>query len=234
MSDFELAFLNAAQICFPNTQIKACLFHYTQSIWRQAVLRGLKRQYSEVIEIRNVIQRLLALPFIPVQDVEEVFDEIISNTPETDFDEELEDLISYVERTYIRGRRGNARFTPEIWSCYELVLNKFQRSTNSVEGWHSKFQRIIQTHQSGIWKFLEHILKDQSENEILMLQLAAGHTRIRYPVKGIYRKNQEQIERIVQNYQVYKNNGTVLNMYMKAIALRIKLNAEEVEDETEE
>lgn len=94
MSDFELAFINAATICFPNSQIKGCLFHFTQSIWRQTVMKGLKRQYTEVPEIRNVIQRLLALPFIPVQDVFDVFDETASNIPETEFEEQLEDLMS--------------------------------------------------------------------------------------------------------------------------------------------
>lgn len=99
-----------------------------------------------------------------------------------------------------------------------------------MEAWHSKFQKIIVSHHSGIWKFLEHVLKDQSENEILIMQLAAGHSRIRYPVKVVYRKNQEQIERIVNNYQSYKDNGTVTTLYMKAISLRIKLMAEEVQE----
>lgn len=151
MSNFELAFLNAAQICFPNSKIKGCLFHYTQSIWRQTVIKGLKRQYSEVPEVRNTVQGLLALPFIPVEEIEEVFEQIVSSMGETEFEEQLEDLISYVERTYIRGRRGNPRFAPKSWSCFELVLNKYQRSTNSVEAWHSKFQKIIDSHHSGIW-----------------------------------------------------------------------------------
>ena len=58
------------------------------------------------------------------------------------------------------------RYSPEKWSVYNLVLNKMQRTTNTVEGWHSKFQNIINCHHPSIWKFIEHVQKDQRENEV--------------------------------------------------------------------
>lgn len=149
------------------------------------------------------------------------------------------DVISYVERTYVRGRaaRGrrpasNPRFPPNIWSVYDLTVNKQQRSTNAVEGFHSKFQRMIVSHHSGIWKFLEFLQKDQQENEICILQLEAGHTRVRYPIKPQYKKNQEQIEVIVGNYENFKNEGNVMQ-YLKNISYRIKLYAVDEVDEEE-
>lgn len=230
MSDFELAFINAARDIFPNSEVKGCLFHYTSSIWKMAVVKGLKQQYTNDQQVRDVVQRLLALPFIPINDVNDVFDQIVDSIEDSDNAVILDYLCTYVERTYVRGRRGNsARFPPNIWSTYDLVMNRYQRSTNSVEGWHSKFQKVIVSHHSGIWKFMEHVLKDQNENEVLMLQLAAGHSRIRYPVKGEYRRNQEHIERIVNNYNTYKDSNTIWT-YMKAISLRIKLVAVDVND----
>lgn len=197
LSDFEIAFMNAARSTFPNAQIKGCLFHWTQSVWRQTVLKGLKQQYGDNEIIRNTVQKLLALPFVPTNDVVDVFDNIVNEVPdELEDEEQLMDVISYVERTYVRGRaaRGrrpasNPRFPPNIWSVYDLTVNKQQRSTNAVEGFHSKFQRMIVSHHSGIWKFLEFLQKDQQENEICILQLEAGHTRVRYPIKPQYKKN---------------------------------------------
>lgn len=84
IADFELAFLNAAKEMFPNARVKGCLFHFTQSSWKQTVLRGLKRQYNEIPEVRTFVQKLLSLPFIPLEDIMDVFNKIVANIPETD------------------------------------------------------------------------------------------------------------------------------------------------------
>lgn len=267
LSDFEIAFMNAARNAFPNSQIKGCLFHFTQSIWRHTgylkkiiltlkyvnadyfnaddftVLRGLKQQYGENVNIRETIQKLLSLPFVPIDDVLNIFDEIVAEIPDDLEDEDaLMDVVQYIERTYVRGRAARGRrpasaprFPPNIWSVYDLTVNRQQRSTNSVEGFHSKFQRKILTHHAGIWKFLEFLQKDQKENEVCIIQLEAGHNRIRYPIKPGYKKNQEQIERIVGNYDTFRNEGNVMQ-YLMSISYRIKLNtvAETVEDNNDD
>lgn len=236
LSDFEIAFMNAARTIFPNSSIKGCLFHFTQAIYKQAIVKGLKTQYHDNPVIRDFIQKLLALPFIPEPEIEDVFDDIVVHMPEveTDDEEKLSDLVSYVERTYVRGRRPGslARFPPNIWCVYPMVLNKQQRTTNEVEGWHSRFQTLINSHHAGIWKFLEHLQRDHRQNEILMIQLAAGHTRVRYPIKGKYKTNQLQIEQTVNRYQVFKDTGTVMQ-YLKSISYKIKLQ-NEPEQTTEE
>lgn len=237
LSDFEIAFFNAARNIFPNSSVKGCLFHLIQAIYRQAVVKGLKSQYHDIPVIRDFIQKLLALPFIPEPDIEDVFDDIVDNMPEvaTEDVEKLTDLVNYVERTYIRGRRPGslARFLPNIWCVYPLVLNKQQRTTNEVEGWHSRFQSLINSHHAGIWKFLEHLQKDHRQNEILMIQLAAGHTRVRYPIKGKYKTNQLQIEQTVNRYQDFKDAGTIMQ-YLKSISYKIKLYNEPDPEQTSE
>ena len=40
VSDFELAILNAVQFHFPNVQLKGCMFHFTQAIWKNIQLIG--------------------------------------------------------------------------------------------------------------------------------------------------------------------------------------------------
>lgn len=229
LSDFEISFTKAARSIFPNSQIKGCLFHFTQAVWRQTVLRGLKQQYSNNDStIRDIIQKLLALPFVPEQDILDVFDTIVAEVPEDlEDDQPLMDVINYVERTYVRGRpaRGrrpavNARFPPKIWTVYELTVNRQQRSTNAVEGFHSKFLGMIQSYHSGIWKFVEHLQRDQNENEICIIQLEAGHTRVRYPIKPKYKKNQDQIEIIVGNYETFKEENNIMN-YLKNISYKI-------------
>lgn len=155
--------------------------------------------YPQEKPIKESIQILLAIPFVPLVDVEEAFDLI--------YDEVHDDCITladYVEKTYVRGtpargrRRATApRFSPQKWNVYQQVIDRSQRTNNVVEGWHSKFQKMIVTHHSNIWKFLDHIKADQADNEALIIQLEGGHTKIRHPIKKRYLLNQSQVEAIV-------------------------------------
>lgn len=242
-ADFEIPFINAARTVFPDSTLHGCLFHYTQSIWRNAVNRGLKVPFKEVNQVRSTIQCLLALPLIPLQDIEWTFDLIVINAPQIDDIEDvpenivnnLMDLLNFVDRVYLRGTpaRGRRRavlprFPLLLWNVHEIVLNRQQRSTNTVEGWHSRFAHMIVSYHSGVWKFLDNLKKDQNDNQTMMIQLSAGHTRVRHPIKASIRRNQEMIERIVENYQTYKDDDNVLT-YLKAIGYKLKLKAQEPE-----
>jgi hypothetical protein len=45
MIDFELAVLNTFKDAFPTTQVKGCLFHFGQSLFRNFVKYGVKELY---------------------------------------------------------------------------------------------------------------------------------------------------------------------------------------------
>ena len=70
---------------------------------------GLKSRFTEDQDVRAGIQYLLALPFLPVEDIESVFDFVVEN-----ISEEVVALAEYVEVTYVRGRsaRGRRRAVP--------------------------------------------------------------------------------------------------------------------------
>lgn len=244
-SDFEISFLNAARVTFPSSTLHGCLFHFNQSLWRYAVNLGLKTPFADRTnnQIRQAIQCLMALPFVPLEDVLETFDLIVNRCTLTENDAHyvsVHELFSYVQRIYVRGvtARGRRRavpprFPPQLWNVYELVLNKQQRTTNSVESWHSRFQRMIQSHHSGVWKFLENIQKDENENQVIITQLDGGHTRVRHPVRGSVKRNQEQVEVIVGNYQNYKSEDNIVT-YLLAIGYKLKLKEAVVEEQFNE
>lgn len=234
MTDFELASMNAGRHHFPDADIKGCLFHFCQSIWRHVVQLGLKAAYNNEADrtIRDEIRQLMALPFVPVEHVQDVFDSLVETLSEP-----VEDLVLYIERTYItgvpaRGRRRavQPRFPPQTWNVYNLVLNGFQRTTNAVEGWHSKFQKAIVTHHANIWKFIEYLQKDQHDNNLLINQLLGGHVGVRHPIKKSYMLNMRHVEQIVRNYNDYKDRGEI-DRYLRAISYRLKLYPEEIPQE---
>jgi len=105
-----------------------------------------------------------------------------------DMPDALLEVYEMVKVTYVRGRRARGRrpaveprFPPPVWNAYEAVIHDEHRTNNMVEGYHNKFQKSIQAFHTRIWRYLEAIKKDQSDNEKLQAQLRAGHTKIRQP-----------------------------------------------------
>jgi hypothetical protein len=104
---------------------------------------------------------LFGLPFIPLEDVKDIFDEVMGA-----IHDDVHDLANYVEVNYVNGypargrRRAVApRFPPNCWNVYSLVLSKAQRTNKTVESWHARFQKSIVTHHSSISGNLLNTLK---------------------------------------------------------------------------
>ncbi|XP_034230410.1 uncharacterized protein LOC117639119 [Thrips palmi] len=81
MTDFELAAMNVHQRAFPLAAHKGCLFHFNQALWRYVVNKGLRVLYinaeQEDHTVRRDVQRLMAIPFVPPDDAEPVFDQVV-------------------------------------------------------------------------------------------------------------------------------------------------------------
>ena len=182
--DFEIAAMNAISATFPSTEVCGCLFHFGQSVWRNTQRMGLQVQYDVDLFIKDSVNYLLALPFVPLVDIADVFEYL--------YDEIAEDVIplwQYIEHTYVRGRPARGRrpgsaplFPPRLWNVHEACLSGFQRTNNYVEGWHSKFSKLIVTPYANFWKFLENLKKEQRNTEQQMIQIEGGHRNIKHPV----------------------------------------------------
>ena len=68
--------------------------------------------------------------------------------------------------------------------------------------------------------------------EVVVTQLMVGHIRVRHRVKKSYIANQRQAERMVENYQQYKDRGEI-KKYLRSLSYRLKLQSEP-SDENEE
>lgn len=223
--DFELAAINSIQVVFSSTSIGGCLFHYSQAVWKKVIAEGLKQQYRTDEGIKNSVNYLLALPFIPLSNLFDVFDELFNVLHES-----VIPIWQYLELYYVRGREGRGRrravlptFPPAIWNVYESTLNHHHRTNNHVEGWNSKFLKMIVTLHANIWKFLETVKKEQRDTEQLITQLEGGHTKIKYPIRKKYTENVRFVEEIVRNYEIYNNQGNLgFLTYLRAIAFRLK------------
>lgn len=120
-----------------------------------------------------------------------------------------------------RRRRVAPRFVPEVWNTYDAALAGDQRTNNAVEGWHNHFQHMMVIRHASIWRFLENLKKEENEIHTQITQARGGHTKIKEPVSKRYVTNQRQVERIVENYQTYKDGGDI----PRAIGYHLKAGA---------
>ena len=176
---------------------------------------GLKSDYESDNEIRGFIQSLAALSHVPVNDVLNAFELLLVEIPAN---EKVNDVVTYFEHTYIRGRRrpgrgdnyGSAIFPIPVWNQYQSAGDGIARTTNSVEVWHHSLQSLFMCQHPTLWTFITGVLHDCQLNKAAYLQTAAGNVHIG---KKKYRDLKARVATAVAMY-----NGNDTLTYLRAIA----------------
>ncbi|CAF1531365.1 unnamed protein product, partial [Rotaria sp. Silwood1] len=143
-----------------------CFFHFSQAIWQQVQEKGLVTKYREDEYFRLNVKKLIALVFVPVDEVTTGFD-LIANQ----FDDDVDDLLDYFEKTWIGEpkRRGTCRKKPQydhnLWNIHDRVIAAIPRPNNSVEGWHNAFASRVTMNHTDIVKLAAKIRLEQSKFE---------------------------------------------------------------------
>lgn len=198
--------------------------------------------------VKDLVNTLLSIPFLPPEDTEMVFDRIYDTIPLVagEYAPQVTKLWDYIDRVYLRGggarcyealrrqrRRRRRPIVPPrypiwIWNVYSAVLNRVARTNNVVESWHNKLQLYIHA-KTTFWKFIDNLRRHQSANQLLMVMLAGGNQRIKHPVKASDRRNNERIEAMVSNYTNYKALGE-FGVYLRGLSYNLKRYEVEEED----
>lgn len=171
--DFEQPFILAFKEVFPNSEIKGCFFHFQQCIWRKIQENGLQNKYAVDSDFSLQIRYLSALAFVPINNVIQYFEKIISSYYFVENENILSKLVDYFEDTWIgrpnrRKCRRLAKFSIEMWNCYDSVLQNLPRTNNSVEGWHHAFNTALGANHVTIWKFISFLKREQVLQEVLI------------------------------------------------------------------
>ncbi|XP_053595585.1 uncharacterized protein LOC128667860 [Microplitis demolitor] len=159
MVDFEWAYMDAFMDCFPGVEIVGCFFHMTQCVWRQTQQCGLQRRYNNDMDFARHLRMIMALAFVPNDDVKDAYEKLVSWHFYDTNSEELSDLVTYVEQVWIGkrrcvGRRSKPLFAIKPWNCYLAVLQDESRTNNVCEGWHNGLNGRIQVHHAMFGNFI--------------------------------------------------------------------------------
>ncbi|XP_022162942.1 uncharacterized protein LOC111028558 [Myzus persicae] len=127
MIDFEQALFGAYIDVFTNTKSRGCFLHFGQCLWRKIqTISDICEKYISDADFALNIKQLMALAFIPVPDVVDTFDELMSQSFFVD-EELLRPLTDYFEDTWIgRPTRQRFRWPPtfslDLWNQYDATL----------------------------------------------------------------------------------------------------------------
>jgi hypothetical protein len=196
MTDFEQASIKAFKYHFPKANLIGCFFHYSQCLWRKFCEVGMKTEY-ESEEVKFWFKKLVALPLVPVNIVDNQFLELLD---ERDRIYELDDpkykmaddFLDYMTETWID---DNSLFDIDLWSQYK---NDGPRTNNHIEGYNNGLNKLLGTHPN-IYKFIEKNKKEESNQHIRYCRLRQGNLVERH-------RSRQAIERDLVIANLHKNH----------------------------
>ena len=220
ITDFEIAAMSSFSQHFPSAKITVCYFHLAQSVIRKVNDVGLKSRYDSDDSFRESVRCLAALSHIPEEDVVEGFELLADDILVTvgHLCPKVNELLSYFEHTYVRGRRlrgrgeqyGPALFNIALWNQPIAAVDGIARTNNIVEGWHHGLQALFHCNHPTMWKFIKGLEGDCAQQGANFLQ---GITGVVQPAVKKYEILRERVSRAVDTYR-----QTNLLLYLKAIA----------------
>ncbi|CAM4966397.1 unnamed protein product [Rotaria socialis] len=146
MSDFEQALIKTIVSYFPNAKHSGCFFHYTQCLNRRIQTLGLSRFYNNDEEIRSLCRHLMALPLMPLEDVQRAFETLSEEAPV-----ELQPFFEYFEDWWMK------KVPFRLWNVSNLKV----KTNNNVESWHSRFNKRIEKNHPNFWSFVNTLKQEE-------------------------------------------------------------------------
>ncbi|KAF8366088.1 hypothetical protein PRIPAC_83917 [Pristionchus pacificus] len=143
LMDFERAISTAAKRAFPTVDVKRCLFHLCQTIWRLVQSNGLVGDYK-IPTVKTTIRCLAALAFLDPADVAVYYGSLAAysaiSTPQ------CQPVIDSFGRNYVGlDTTGNVHipmYHLEEWTVRDRILRSFHASNSAQESFNASLKGI--------------------------------------------------------------------------------------------
>ncbi|KAL8617637.1 hypothetical protein ACOMHN_038029 [Nucella lapillus] len=203
-TDFEIAAIQAYQISFPQSRIRGCFFHFTQSLWRKVQNLGLAVPYRELQEVKSFVRRMAALPLVPLEELDNAWMIIHGEAPGDvqGIGERVEELCDYM-----------------IWSHFDTLGEDTVKTNNHLESYHAAFAKNFRCAHPNIFVLVSALKRKQKETEIAINRLNAGHAPP--PKKRATREKHLRMSRIRTQLQ---NGQRDILSYVDAMSFLVKLH----------
>ena len=131
--------------------------------------------------------------------------------------EELNDLVSYFEKTFIgeekRNRNGTTTrkaplFEHKLWNLNKRVLGNLPRTNNSVESWNKAFSSRICAHPK-IYKLIQRLMTEHKHSEANIIRIETGLRKHRKVESEL---TDERLQMCINKYDSEKNMDFLKNV----------------------
>ncbi|XP_048248931.1 uncharacterized protein LOC125378115 [Haliotis rufescens] len=154
-TDFEKAVQNAVRHVF-DCELKGCLFHYRQAVWRNVQKCGLQSAFANNPDVNLFVRRASALPLLRPEDIEDFWFNALEAANMAD--PSISKLADYVTEQWVEGEDRN------MWNHFDTLG---PRTTNHVEGWHARINKMTTNHPN-IFRFITLIKSEQSMTSLVV------------------------------------------------------------------
>ncbi|XP_055335056.1 uncharacterized protein LOC129586080 [Paramacrobiotus metropolitanus] len=230
--DFEQAAWTAFRRIFRKTTVQGCLFHFGQNVYKRILKYGFSERYISDLQFNTQCKMLLALAFVPVDDVVKVYETFIQH-PECVLEKDRK-LIMYFERVYIgqtvKTRKGQGRrppcFSIAFWNCHNRLLGGVQRTTNNAKGWHNGYATSSGSVIPDIYTFFGKLQLEQNLQEGRIGKLKKGEKP-----EPQRREFKELTERLMAVAVMYNDMDPL--EYLENISRNVEMSWKDGEDESD-
>ncbi|XP_043480989.1 uncharacterized protein LOC122510421 [Leptopilina heterotoma] len=207
MIDFEAALRNALRLVFPGVIIYGCHFHYCQALYRKAIKLGFKVFLRQNNEAKFLLRQLMALAFLPSNEIIATFHEIVDSLPPR-IRQKMKEFLKYYKKEWLQ------KVTPDLFCVYQLI----RRTNNVLESYNRTLQQKIGIHPQ-IWKFTRNLVHLQQSLRYDFVSLQRGHRVSR--VKKVHDRKKEELLRIAWDKLSKENRPTSFEFLNEVIAICI-------------
>ena len=159
------------------------------------------------------MRRFWALSMVPVDDVVQVWEELVLPTcpdPEEERygdEDDLEEFIEYLTKALIgpmnerSGVRRNPIFRHSVWNKVKAIMNEDPTTTNCCEGYNHAIQLSI-PHNASIWSIVKQLKAEEALVTVKLREAAVGAGQDNSSRTTYRRQRRNELKELVTNYSV--------------------------------
>ncbi|CAF3851266.1 unnamed protein product [Rotaria sordida] len=171
--DFEAAVKNVFYKNFPCVQVKGCLFHYGQALFRKFVDVNLRAAFKNDENVRIWFRSFAAVALLPPEDMNQAIEDLES-TITSSYQQQINMFLEYHrKRRHNKWKKRSTRPHPDIYAFIDLFKNEQllaqdQRQRHEAGAAPPKRKKTIRIAEESLYRLWDKLEKTQIDTKTFL------------------------------------------------------------------